>query len=78
MSGKLRSSVEGDVVSELLKYAMACFTFQLHLNDLSLFVRKQGTTASCSNEFRSPESAVRPSKNGTPGVAYREGIGLSC
>jgi hypothetical protein len=44
----LRTVVERHVVSELLKYAVARFTFQLHVNDPSSFIREQ-------NEYRAKE-----------------------
>ena len=37
----LRTAVERHVVSELFKYAVARFTFQLHVNDPRLFIREQ-------------------------------------
>ncbi len=37
----LRTAVERRVVSELLKYAVARFTFHLHVNDLRSFIREQ-------------------------------------
>jgi len=44
----LRTAVERHVVSELLKCALARFTFHLHVDDLGSFVREQ-------NEYRAKE-----------------------
>jgi hypothetical protein len=44
----LRTAAERHVVSELLKCAVARFTFHLHLNDLHSFIPEQ-------NEYRAKE-----------------------